>query len=101
MKLYREFTDLVVLGKRPSIKGKTIREAQKTCRITRGDEFLEIGTYLRVHVHPKRFPRYQLCNHMSIPYHLYFVVTKRSKVIVLCLMWSGVMKLIGDLELLL
>ncbi|XP_075513767.1 RNA pseudouridine synthase 6, chloroplastic [Primulina tabacum] len=57
MKLYREFTDLVVLGKRPSIKGKTIREAQKTRRITRSDEFLEIGTYLRVHVHPKRFPR--------------------------------------------
>lgn len=34
-----------------------MREAQKTFRITDADEFIEAGTYLRVHVHPKRFPR--------------------------------------------
>ncbi|WOH09173.1 hypothetical protein DCAR_0728628 [Daucus carota subsp. sativus] len=55
--LYKQYTDPAVLSKRVSIKGKTVREAQKTFRITSGDEFVETGTYLRVHVHPKRFPR--------------------------------------------
>ncbi|KAG9156444.1 hypothetical protein Leryth_024207 [Lithospermum erythrorhizon] len=54
---YEEFTAPSVLKKRGSIKGKTVREAQKTFRITHPDEILEVGTYLRVHVHPKRFPR--------------------------------------------
>lgn len=45
---------------RASLKGKTLREAQKTHRITSGKEHVEAGTYLRVHVHPKRFPRYPL-----------------------------------------
>ncbi|EPS61068.1 hypothetical protein M569_13732 [Genlisea aurea] len=57
MEIYRKYTDRSVLSKRPSIKGKTRREAQKTFRITRTDELVETGTYLRVHVHPKRFPR--------------------------------------------
>lgn len=57
---FRKFTDPSLLRKRSSIKGKTTREAQKTFRITRTDEFVEAGTYLRVHVHPKRFPRYLL-----------------------------------------
>ncbi|KAI3466584.1 hypothetical protein Pfo_023247 [Paulownia fortunei] len=57
IKAFKEFTDPLVLRKRSSIKGKTIREAQKTFRITRTNEFVETGTYLRVHVHPKRFPR--------------------------------------------
>ncbi|KAL2253277.1 RNA pseudouridine synthase 6, chloroplastic [Sesamum indicum] len=57
IKTFKEFTDPSVLRKRASIKGKTVREAQKTFRITRPDEFVEAGTYLRVHVHPKRFPR--------------------------------------------
>ncbi|KAL3820684.1 hypothetical protein ACJIZ3_006589 [Penstemon smallii] len=57
IQLYKEVTDPSVLRKRPSIKGKTRREAQKTFRITSTDEFVEAGTYLRVHVHPKRFPR--------------------------------------------
>lgn len=55
---FKEFTDPSFLRTRSSIKGKTFREAQKTFRITRTDEFVEVGTYLRVHVHPKRSPRY-------------------------------------------
>ncbi|XP_051133663.1 RNA pseudouridine synthase 6, chloroplastic [Andrographis paniculata] len=57
IRVFKEYTDPSVLKKRSSIKGKTIREAKKTFRITHGDEYLEAGTYLRVHVHPKRFPR--------------------------------------------
>ncbi|KAL6992741.1 hypothetical protein U1Q18_010856 [Sarracenia purpurea var. burkii] len=57
IKIYKEATAPSELIKRPSIKGKTVREAQKTYRITHVDEFVEAGTYLRVHVHPKRFPR--------------------------------------------
>ncbi|XP_047945125.1 RNA pseudouridine synthase 6, chloroplastic-like [Salvia hispanica] len=57
IKDFKKFTDPSLLRNRSSIKGKTIREAQKTFRITRTDEFVESGTYLRVHVHPKRFPR--------------------------------------------
>lgn len=57
IKTYEEVTAPSVLRKRASIKGKTVREAQKTFRITHPDEFVESGTYLRVHVHPKRFPR--------------------------------------------
>lgn len=57
MRTYKEVTSPSVLKMRQSIKGKTVREAQKTYRITRGDEFVEAGTYLRVHVHPKRFPK--------------------------------------------
>nr|XP_043610209.1 RNA pseudouridine synthase 6, chloroplastic-like isoform X2 [Erigeron canadensis] len=57
IKLYKEVTDPSVLSKRPSIKGITVREAQKTFRITHVDEFVEAGTYVRVHVRPKRFPR--------------------------------------------
>lgn len=58
IKAFKKYTDPSLLRNRSSIKGKTIREAQKTFRITRADEFVEAGTYLRVHVHPKRFPRY-------------------------------------------
>ena len=54
---FKEATAPSVLKKRVSIKGKTVREAQKTFRITHVDEFVEPGTYLRVHVHPIRFPR--------------------------------------------
>ncbi|KAJ9169068.1 hypothetical protein P3X46_020536 [Hevea brasiliensis] len=57
VRLFEEFTAPSVLKKRSSIKGKTVREAQKTFRITHVEQFLEAGTYLRVHVHPKRFPR--------------------------------------------
>ncbi|KAL3519499.1 hypothetical protein ACH5RR_017648 [Cinchona calisaya] len=57
IKTYKEATAPSVLKNRASIKRKTVREAQKTFRITRADEFVEAGTYLRVHVHPKRFPR--------------------------------------------
>ncbi|KAE7995466.1 hypothetical protein FH972_000253 [Carpinus fangiana] len=57
IRAFEEVTAPSVLKKRVSIKGKTIREAQKTFRITRVDQFIEAGTYLRVHVHPKRFPR--------------------------------------------
>ncbi|XP_024984521.1 RNA pseudouridine synthase 6, chloroplastic-like isoform X1 [Cynara cardunculus var. scolymus] len=57
IKLYKEFTNPRVLRKRPSIEGKTVREAQNTFRITHIDEFVEVGTYVRVHVRPKRFPR--------------------------------------------
>ncbi|XP_078437159.1 pseudouridine synthase family protein [Wolffia australiana] len=55
--IFKRVTEPSVLKKRSSIKGKTVREAQKTFRITKPDEFVEVGTYLRVHVHPKRFPR--------------------------------------------
>ena len=55
--IFKEVTAPSVLSKRASIKGKTVREAQKTFRITHVDQFVEAGTYLRVHVHPKRFPR--------------------------------------------
>ena len=60
IELYKQYTDPAVLSKRVSIKGKTVREAQKTFRITSSDEFVETGTYLRVYLHPKRFPRYKL-----------------------------------------
>ncbi|KAK7245835.1 hypothetical protein RIF29_40687 [Crotalaria pallida] len=57
IRIFQEVTDPLVLRKRASIKGKTVREAQKTFRITYVDQFVEPGMYLRVHVHPKRFPR--------------------------------------------
>ncbi|WCJ20255.1 hypothetical protein M5689_002502 [Euphorbia peplus] len=57
VRLFKEFTAPAVLKKRASIKGKNKREAQKVFRITHANQFLEAGTYLRVHVHPKRFPR--------------------------------------------
>ncbi|XP_077243554.1 pseudouridine synthase family protein [Tasmannia lanceolata] len=57
IRLFKEVTAPSVLQKRASIKGKTVREAQKTFRITHVSEFVETGTYLRVHIHPKRFPR--------------------------------------------
>lgn len=57
VRIYEQVTAPSILKKRASIKGKTVREAQKTFRITRPNEFVEEGTYLRVHVHPKRFPR--------------------------------------------
>ncbi|CAH2078339.1 unnamed protein product [Thlaspi arvense] len=57
IKLFEEVTSPSVLSKRPSIKGKTVREAQKTFRVTHTDQYVEAGTYLRVHVHPKRSPR--------------------------------------------
>ncbi|XP_024024709.1 RNA pseudouridine synthase 6, chloroplastic isoform X2 [Morus notabilis] len=57
IKVFKEVTAPSVLRKRASIKGKTVREAQKTFRITDREQFVEAGTYLRVHVHPKRFPR--------------------------------------------
>lgn len=60
-RLFREVTEPSVLRRRASIKGKTVREAQKTFRVTDPNQRLEAGTYLRVHVHPKRFPRcYQI-----------------------------------------
>ncbi|CAM6106761.1 unnamed protein product [Calypogeia fissa] len=55
--LYKKFSLLQDHSKRPSLKGKTVREAQKTYRLLRKDKELEEGTYLRVHVHPKRSPR--------------------------------------------
>nr|GMC83736.1 RNA pseudouridine synthase 6, chloroplastic isoform X1 [Ipomoea batatas] len=57
IKLYEEVTAPSVLKKRASVKGKTVREAQKTFRISSAHDIVEAGTYLRVHVHPKRFPR--------------------------------------------
>lgn len=57
IKLFEEVTSPSVLKKRSSIKGKTVREAQKTFRVTHTDQYAEAGTYLRVHVHPKRSPR--------------------------------------------
>ncbi|XP_047162908.1 RNA pseudouridine synthase 6, chloroplastic isoform X2 [Vigna umbellata] len=57
IRVFKEVTEPSVLCQRASIKGKTVREAQKTFRITHADQFVEPGTYLRVHVHPKRFPR--------------------------------------------
>ncbi|ESQ55190.1 hypothetical protein EUTSA_v10025093mg [Eutrema salsugineum] len=57
IKLFEEVTSPSVLSKRSSIKGKTVREAQKTFRVTHTNQYVEAGTYLRVHVHPKRSPR--------------------------------------------
>ncbi|KAH9615575.1 hypothetical protein KSS87_003652 [Heliosperma pusillum] len=57
VQFYKQFTTPELLKLRHSIKGKTVREAQKTFRVTSVDESFEVGTYLRVHVHPKRFPR--------------------------------------------
>ncbi|KAK9151830.1 hypothetical protein Syun_010139 [Stephania yunnanensis] len=57
IRIFKEATAPSVLKKRRSLKGKTVREAQKTFRITHVNEFVEAGTYLRVHIHPKRFPR--------------------------------------------
>ncbi|KAI5074552.1 hypothetical protein GOP47_0010513 [Adiantum capillus-veneris] len=55
--LYKKAVALSHDKKRPSLKGKTIAEAQKTSRITSIYEGIEAGSYLRVHVHLKRFPR--------------------------------------------
>ncbi|KAL3519494.1 hypothetical protein ACH5RR_017643 [Cinchona calisaya] len=49
IKTYKQATTPSVLKNRASIKGKTVREAQKTFMITRADELVEAGTYLRVH----------------------------------------------------
>jgi hypothetical protein len=57
IRIFKEVTEPLVLQERDSIKGKTLREAQKTFRVTDVNQFVEPGTYLRVHVHPKRFPR--------------------------------------------
>ncbi|KAL8143834.1 hypothetical protein V2J09_016866 [Rumex salicifolius] len=57
MRLYEQFTSPELLKERSSLKGKTVQEAQKKFRITRVDEYVEYGTYLRVYVHPRRFPR--------------------------------------------
>ncbi|KAL9236913.1 hypothetical protein vseg_011526 [Gypsophila vaccaria] len=57
IRVYKKFTSPTFLRHRQSIKGKTVREAQKTFRITHADEMVEVGTYLRVYVHPRRFPR--------------------------------------------
>ncbi|XP_023519061.1 RNA pseudouridine synthase 6, chloroplastic-like isoform X1 [Cucurbita pepo subsp. pepo] len=57
IRLFKKFTEPTFLKGRKSIKGKTMGEAQKTFRITHIDDFVEVGMYLRVYVHPKRFPR--------------------------------------------
>ncbi|KMS96730.1 hypothetical protein BVRB_8g200350 [Beta vulgaris subsp. vulgaris] len=57
VQVYENFTSPLLLKKRRSLKGKTIPEAQRTFRITHVDEHVEVGTYLRVYVHPRRFPR--------------------------------------------
>lgn len=57
IRIFKDATEPLVLQKRASIKGKTIREVQKTFRVTDVNQFVEAGSYLRVHVHPKRFPR--------------------------------------------
>lgn len=57
MELYKKASALSQNKKRPSLKGKTLVEAQKAFRITSIYEGIEAGTYLRVHVHIKRFPR--------------------------------------------
>ncbi|CAA7054710.1 unnamed protein product [Microthlaspi erraticum] len=57
IKLFEQVTSPSALKKRPSIKGKTVQEAQKTFRVTHSNQYVEAGTYLRVHVYPKRFPR--------------------------------------------
>ncbi|KAK4258977.1 hypothetical protein QN277_005362 [Acacia crassicarpa] len=57
IRIFREATEPSVLRKRSSIKGMTIQQAQKTYRVTNVDQFVEAGTYLRVYVYPKRFPR--------------------------------------------
>ncbi|KAL2931479.1 RNA pseudouridine synthase 6 chloroplastic [Bienertia sinuspersici] len=54
---YKKFTSPHLLKQRESLKGKTVQEAQKTFRITHIDEQVEVGTYLRVYVHPRHFPR--------------------------------------------
>ncbi|GAB4826617.1 hypothetical protein Ancab_033511 [Ancistrocladus abbreviatus] len=57
IRLYEQFTAPEFLKERHSMKRKTLREAQKTFRITHVDAYVEPGTYLRVYVHPRRFPR--------------------------------------------
>jgi hypothetical protein len=59
LELYNRVTRLRSLQKtqRVSLKGKTMKEAQKVFRVTSEDFHVETGTYLRVHVHPKRAPR--------------------------------------------
>ncbi|XP_065878414.1 RNA pseudouridine synthase 6, chloroplastic-like [Euphorbia lathyris] len=57
IRLFEEFTSPLILKKRASLKGKTLQNAQKTFRVTHADQFLEPGMYLRVYVHPRRFPR--------------------------------------------
>ncbi|KAH7434755.1 hypothetical protein KP509_06G033200 [Ceratopteris richardii] len=55
--LYKKAVALSHDRKRPCLKGKTIAEAQKTFRLMSTYEGIEAGSYLRVHVHIKRFPR--------------------------------------------
>ncbi|KAL3680192.1 hypothetical protein R1sor_023148 [Riccia sorocarpa] len=57
LEVYKQIAFLQDPKARPSCKGKTHREAQKTYRVISKDLYLEAGSYLRIHVHPKRFPR--------------------------------------------
>ncbi|KAG6546097.1 hypothetical protein Mapa_012503 [Marchantia paleacea] len=58
LELYKKFAPLHWDPvKRPSLRRKTIKEAQKTYRVTTRYLELEAGSYLRVHAHPKRSPR--------------------------------------------
>ncbi|KAG6543561.1 hypothetical protein Mapa_015055 [Marchantia paleacea] len=57
LEVYKQFSFLQDHNARPSCKGKTAREAQKTYRVISKNLYLEAGSYIRVHVHPKRFPR--------------------------------------------
>lgn len=68
---------------RASLKGKTLREAQKTHRITSAKEHVEAGTYLRVHVHPKRFPRSPL-DHKGFFYLCLQNVLLRACLLLIC-----------------
>lgn len=89
---FKEATALEVLKTRMSIKGKTVKEAQKTYRITQVNEFVEPGTYLRVHVHPKRFPR-------SILFYTSFYQLSFCASWVIFFTCSDVTKLTGSREL--
>eukprot|EP00250_Pteridium_aquilinum_P010241 c19237_g1_i1 orf=375-1811(-) len=55
--LYKKAVVLSHNKKRPSLKGISITEAQKTFRVASIHEGVEAGSYLRVHAHIKRFPR--------------------------------------------
>ncbi|XP_021719667.1 RNA pseudouridine synthase 6, chloroplastic-like isoform X1 [Chenopodium quinoa] len=57
VQVYEKFTSPHLLKQRQSLEEKTVSEAQKTFRITHVNENVEVGTYLRVYVHPRRFPR--------------------------------------------
>ncbi|XP_024522388.1 RNA pseudouridine synthase 6, chloroplastic isoform X2 [Selaginella moellendorffii] len=56
-KEHMEFYKRALAMDLPRVKGMSVQESQKARRIVSKHEEVEAGSYMRVHVHPRRFPR--------------------------------------------